>query len=630
MPSPQHDSLPIEDYALIGNTITGALVGKNGSIDWFCAPRVDSAACFAALLGDHDNGHWQIAPAGSAWTVRRQYRGDTLILETEFTTPKGQARLTDFMVMNGHDSEEHCHIVRIVEGLRGAIDMEMRLVIRFYYGSMIPWVRRVGDARLAVAGPDSLHLTATVPLQGHDLTTRAQFTLTAGQREIFQIGYQPTHHTVYTPPEPLAALAHTETWWRAWAAQGRYEGPWRDAVMRSLLTLKALTCRSTGAIAAALTTSLPEQLGGARNWDYRYCWLRDATFTLWSMLTTGYTTEAIAWREWLMRAVAGNPADLQIVYGVAGERWIGEREIPWLRGYEGASPVRVGNAAADQFQIDVYGELMDSLHLARSAGLHPEPHIWDIQRAVMTFLEANWHLPDDGIWEVRGGRQHFTHSKVMAWVAFDRAIRDATRYGLAAPVARWQEIRDAIHADVCAHGFNAAKNRFTQSYGGETLDASLLMMALVGFLPATDPRIIGTVRAIEAELMDDGLVLRYRPQESHDGLSGTEGVFLPCSFWLVDNLVLQGQRAKAERLFARLVGLCNDVGLLSEEYDPAARRLVGNFPQAFTHVALVNSAHNLAGDGPAVHRAHDHPTTTPAPGDRGVSAKSGCGPHTRT
>ncbi|WP_298135392.1 glycoside hydrolase family 15 protein [Acidiferrobacter sp.] len=599
MPAPQYDSLPIEDYALIGNTITGALVGKNGSIDWFCAPRLDSAACLAALLGSHDNGHWQIAPVGGAQAVRRRYRGDTLILETEFETPTGLARLTDFMVINGHDSEEHCHLVRIVEGLRGTVDMEMALAIRFYYGSMVPWVRRVGTARLAVAGPDTLYLTATVPLHGKDQTTRARFRLTAGARETFQMSYQPAHHTAYTPPEPLAALAHTEQWWRAWAAKNRYQGPWRDAVMRSLITLKALTCRPTGAIAAALTTSLPEAFGGTRNWDYRYCWLRDATFTLWSMLATGYTEEAVAWREWLMRAVAGDPADLQIVYGVNGERWIGEREIPWLCGYEGAKPVRVGNAASDQFQIDVYGELMDSLHLARSAGLHPQPHAWKIQCAIMTFLESAWQLPDDGIWEMRGGRRHFTHSKVMAWVAFDRAVKDATRHGLTAPVARWAKIRDTIHADVCAQGFSAARNSFTQYYGSEALDASLLMMALVGFLPATDPRVIGTVRAIESDLIDGGLVLRYRPQESGDGLPGREGVFLPCSFWLVDNLVLQGRHDEAHALFARLAGLCNDVGLLSEEYDPAARRLCGNFPQAFTHVALVNSARTLAGAGPA-------------------------------
>ncbi len=599
-------SLKIEDYALIGNTITGALVGNNGSIDWFCAPRIDSAACFAALLGDRENGHWQIAPVGGSRAARRRYRPDTLILETEFETSGGCARITDFMVMNGHDSEERCHLVRIVEGVRGTVDMEMALVIRFYYGSTVPWVRRVHDARLAVAGPDSLYLTATIPVHGKGQTTVARFTLTTGQREVFQLSYQPTHHAACAPPEPFAALAHTEAWWRAWTARGHYEGPWRDVVRRSLITLKALACRSTGAIAAALTTSLPEQLGGARNWDYRYCWLRDATFTLWSLLTTGYTEEATAWREWLLRAVAGNPADLQIVYGVAGERWIGEREIPWLRGYEGAAPVRVGNAAADQFQIDVYGELMDSLHLARSVGLHPQAHVWDIQCAIMTFLETHWHLPDDGIWEVRGGRQHFTHSKVMAWVAFDRAVKDATDYGLKGPVACWERIRDDIHADVCAHGFNAAKNSFTQYYGGETVDASLLMMALVGFLPATDPRIVGTVRAIQTDLMEGGFVLRYRTENARDGLQPGEGVFLPCSFWLVDNLVLLGRRAEAEQLFTRLVALCNDVGLLSEEYDPGAQRLVGNFPQAFTHVALVNSARNLAGDGPAAHRSRNH------------------------
>ncbi len=606
MPTTSDHNLKIEDYAIIGNTITGALVGNDGSIDWFCPPRIDSAACFAALLGDRKNGHWQIAPVAGGRATRRRYRTDTLILETEFETPEGCARITDFMVMNGHDSEEHCHLVRIVEGVRGTIDMEMALVIRFYYGSTVPWVRRVHDARLAVAGPDSLYLTATVPVHGKNQTTVGRFTLVAGQREIFRLSYQPTHHAAFDPPEPLAALAHTEAWWRAWTAQGQYEGPWRDLVRRSLITLKALACRSTGAIAAALTTSLPEQLGGARNWDYRYCWLRDATFTLWSLLTAGYTEEATAWREWLLRAVAGNPADLQIVYGVAGERWIGEREIPWLSGYEGASPVRVGNAAADQFQIDVYGELMDSLHLARSVGLHPQNHVWDIQCAIMRFLETHWHHPDDGIWEVRGGRQHFTHSKVMAWVAFDRAVKDATLYGLKGPVARWERIRDNIHKDVCARGFNVAKNSFTQYYGGETVDASLLMMALVGFLPATDPRIAGTIQAIETELMEGGFVLRYRTENVRDGLPPGEGVFLPCSFWLVDNLILQGRRTEAEQLFTRLVAPCNDVGLLSEEYDPAARRLVGNFPQAFTHVALVNSARNLAGDGPAARRSRNH------------------------
>ncbi len=603
-----HDALRIEDYALIGNTITGALVGTNGSIDWFCPPRIDAAACFAALLGSHDNGHWRIAPR-TEYHVEQRYRPDTLVLETEFTTHTGRVRLTDFMAMNSHETEEHCHLIRIVEGLDGTVDMEMALVVRFYYGSMVPWMRRIGAVRLAVAGPDSLYFASSVPIQGKDHTTVARFTVGAGQKEMFHLSYQPTHRTHYTAPDPMAALQDTEDWWRKWAARSSYEGPWRDLVMRSLITLKALTCRPTGAIAAALTTSLPEELGGVRNWDYRYCWVRDATFTLWALLASGYTGEATAWREWLLRAVAGNPADLQIVYGVAGERWIGEREIPWLSGYEGARPVRVGNAAADQFQLDVYGELMDSLHLARSAGLHPEPHVWDIQRAIMAFLEDHWQQADDGIWEVRGGRAHFTHSKVMAWVAFDRAVKDATRYRLKAPIKRWTMIRDQIHADVCAKGFSARKNSFTQCYGKEAVDASLLMMALVGFLPPTDARILGTVAAIESELMIDGLVMRYRTEEACDGLPGNEGIFLPCSFWLVDNWLLQGRRDEAEALFKRLAGLCNPVGLLSEEYDPRTQRLIGNFPQAFTHVALVNSAHNLAGNGPAAQRARNrtHP-----------------------
>ncbi|MHB8253296.1 MAG: glycoside hydrolase family 15 protein [Acidiferrobacter sp.] len=604
MPTP--NPLMIENYALIGNAETGALVGTNGSIDWFCAPRIDSSACFAALLGGPDNGYWQIAPSATIQSTKRRYQEDTLILETDFETPEGRVRLIDFMAINTEASPDGCHVIRIVEGLEGTVDMRMTLVIRFYYGSMIPWVRRMNGTRMAVAGPDTLYLAASVATHGEGPSTVARFPIKAGQREVFHLTYQPTHKTHYQAPDPYATLSHTEQWWRDWTQKCTYEGPWRDAVVRSLITLKALTCRPTGAIAAALTSSLPEKLGGTRNWDYRYCWVRDATFTLWSLLSTGYTEEAAAWQEWLLRAVAGSPADLQIVYGVAGERWLGEREIPWLCGYENSAPVRVGNAASDQFQIDVYGELMDSLHLARNVGLHPEPHAWSMQSTIMEFLESHWQLPDDGIWEVRGGRQHFTHSKVMAWVAFDRAVKDAIRYQLKGPIERWEKVRDAIHEDVCRQGFNAEKNSFTQHYGGKSLDASLLMMALVGFLPPDDPRIQGTIAAIKKELVVDGLVMRYRTEESTDGLPHGEGLFLPCSFWLVDNLVLQGRHTEAEQLFARLVSLQNDVGLLSEEYDITSHRLVGNFPQAFTHVALVNSAINLTGDGPATHRAHNH------------------------
>jgi len=607
------DTLKIEDYALIGNTVTGALVGKNGSIDWFCAPRIDSSACFAALLGDRNNGHWSIAPQAATRTVSRQYRKDTLILETEFETDQGRARVIDFMPINADPAKTDCHLIRIVEGLQGTVDMRMALVIRFYYGSTIPWVRRINGLHMAIAGPDTLYLAASTAVSGEHQTTVARFPIKAGQREVFQLTHQPSHNTHYEAPDPYRALEETEQWWQAWSQQSQYKGPWRDAVQRSLVTLKALTSRPSGGIAAALTSSLPEKLGGVRNWDYRYCWVRDATFTLWSLLTAGYTQEAGAWCEWLLRAVAGSPADLQIVYGVAGERWLGEREIPWLRGYEDSHPVRVGNAASDQFQLDVYGELMDSLHLARNVGLHPEAHVWHMQLAIMDFLESHWHLPDDGIWEMRGGRQHFTHSKVMAWVAFDRVIKDAVTYRLNAPIERWKEIRDTIHKDICDHGFHPTKNHFTQVYGNDAVDASLLMMALVGFLPASDERIKGTVAAIQAELLEDGLVVRYRTDGSQDGLPAGEGLFLPCSFWLVDNLILQGRRAEAERLFIRLAGLKNDVGLFSEEYDPASARLIGNFPQAFTHVAFINSANNLTGDGPATRRAHNHPKSASSP-----------------
>ena len=582
----------IEDYALIGDCETAALVGCDGSIDWLCWPRFDSPACFAALLGGPEHGRWRVAPVEAHGRSRRRYRGDTLVLETTFETPDGEVAVIDFMPPRGSNSD----LVRLVVGRRGRVRMHTELVLRFGYGSAIPWVSRLEDGALrAVAGPDMVLLRTNVAHHGEGLTTVADFDVAAGETAWFELTYAPSH--LPPPPplaDPVAALAETEAFWRQWADRCSYAGPWRDAVVRSLITLKALTYRPTGGIVAAPTTSLPEHVGGPRNWDYRFCWLRDATLTLLGLMDAGYMEEAEAWRAWLLRAAAGSPQQAQIMYGLGGERHLLEWEVPWLPGYEGSRPVRVGNAAHGQLQLDVFGEVMDALHQARRNGLGPDRDAWELERALVTHLESIWARPDEGIWEVRGGPQHFTHSKVMAWVAFDRAIKDAERYGLEAPVARWREVRERIHAEVCRRGYDAARGSFVQAYGSTQLDASLLLLPTVGFLPADDPRVRGTVAAIERELTVDGLVLRYDSAGTDDGLPAGEGAFLACSFWLVDAYVLLGRHDDAHRLFERLLALRNDVGLLAEEYDARAGRQLGNFPQAFSHLSLVGTAFNLA------------------------------------
>jgi GH15 family glucan-1,4-alpha-glucosidase len=582
--------LPIEHYALIGDCHTAALVGRDGSIDWLCLPRFDSAACFAALLGGPEHGRWQIAPAAGIRSVSRCYRDDTLILQTVFETAQGSVRLTDFMPASDHRWD----VVRIVEGLRGRVKLAMELIVRFDYGSIVPWVRRSGDLLLITAGPHTLELSSSVPVRGVDLKTLAEFTVKKGERQWFSLNYRPSHLDNLPAADTQRELRHTERLWHRWSRRCKIRGRWQEAMMRSLIILKALQYKPTGGIIAAPTTSLPERLGGVRNWDYRYCWLRDATFTLNALLLAGYVKEATEWREWLLRAVAGSPGDLQILYGVTGERRLDESQIPWLPGYQGASPVRVGNAASRQFQLDVYGEVMDTLHLARISGLDPEPEAWKLQVALIESLESHWELPDDGIWEVRGPQVHFTHSKIMAWVAFDRVIKDAQRDRLKAPLARWKGIRDAIHAQVCEEGFDLRRNAFVQSYGSTHLDASLLLIPQVGFLPADHPRVLGTIKAIERELLVDGLVLRYSTRSGVDALPAGEGAFLPCSFWLADCYALTGRRAEGEALFERLLSLRNDVGLFAEEYDTRSGRMLGNFPQALTHMALVNTARLLS------------------------------------
>jgi GH15 family glucan-1,4-alpha-glucosidase len=581
--------LAIEDYALIGDCHTAALVGRDGSIDWLCLPRFDSGACFAALLGGPEHGRWLIAPV-AAPSVRRRYRDGTLILETDFETSEGAVRITDFMPL----SDERWDVVRIVEGLRGRVAMRMELVIRFDYGSIVPWVRQVGGMLVATAGPNTLELHSDVAVRGENMTTVAEFHVAEGERIAFTLNYHPSFEASVQAVDPQKALAETETAWHEWSDQCSYRGKWRAAVVRSLITLKALTYGPTGGIVAAPTTSLPEHHGGVRNWDYRYCWLRDATFTLNALLLAGYHEEAADWREWLLRAAAGSPADLQALYSVTGERRLDEYEVGWLPGYGGAAPVRVGNAASKQFQLDVYGEVMDTLHLARAAGLEPEPAAWRIQVALLKYLESNWQEPDEGIWEIRGPRLQFTHSKVMAWVAFDRAVKDVEAFGLEGPVERWREVREAIHAQVCAQAYDAERNTFVQSYGSAYVDASLLLMPQVGFLPLDDRRVRGTIEAIERHLVVDGLVQRYSTATHIDALPPGEGTFLPCSFWLANNLALIGRREEAEALFERLLALGNDVGLLSEEYEPRGRRMLGNFPQALTHMALINTAHLLS------------------------------------
>jgi GH15 family glucan-1,4-alpha-glucosidase len=579
-------SLPIENYALIGDCHTAALVGNDGSIDWLCLPRFDSGACFAALLGGPEQGRWLLAPAAPARRVRRKYRGDSLVLETEFDTDEGTVRVIDFMPL----SNRRWDIVRIVEGISGRVSLRMELIVRFDYGSIVPWVHRSGGILLFTAGPDTLELGASVAIEGENLKSVADFSMSAGERQTFVLNYRPSHLDTQSVIDAGQALTHTEDGWREWSGRCKYQGRWRDAVARSLITLKALTYKPTGGLIAAPTTSLPELPGGVRNWDYRYCWLRDATFALNALLLAGYEEEATAWREWLLRAVAGSPDDLQVLYGVTGVRRLDEYEVPWLPGYEKSAPVRIGNAAATQYQLDVYGEVMDTLHLSRLAGLPPEPEAWQVQIALLKFLESHWELPDEGLWEVRGARQQFTHSKVMAWVAFDRAIKDAEQDGLEAPIERWREVRDAIHALVCARGFDRRRNSFVQSFDSPHLDASLLLIPQVGFLPADDPRVAGTIAAIERGLLVEGLVMRYSTETGVDALPPGEGAFLPCSFWLADAYLLTGRRREGELLFERLLSLSNDVGLFAEEYDPRARRMLGNFPQALTHMALINTA----------------------------------------
>jgi GH15 family glucan-1,4-alpha-glucosidase len=580
---------PLEDYALVGDTHTAALVGRDGSVDWLCLPRFDSGACFAALLGDERHGRWLLAPDG-ARRVTRRYRSGTLVLETDFETDGGAVRIVDFMPPR----QTHPRLVRIVHGLRGRVSMRMQLIVRFDYGCVVPWVRRRGRLLSAVAGPDALALHTPVETRGHDLTTVAEFAIAAGETTPFMLTWHPSHVRAPRALDPHAALRDTESWWRDWSSRAVYDGRWREQVERSLIVLKALTYAPTGGIVAAPTTSLPEQLSGIRNWDYRYCWLRDATFTLDALLTAGYTQEARAWRDWLLRAVAGSPREMQIMYGAAGERRLTELELDWLPGYEGSAPVRIGNDAARQFQLDVYGEVMDSIHLARRAGIAPDRPAWHLQRVLLEFLESNWREPDEGIWEVRGPPRQFTHSKVMAWVALDRAVKGVERFGLDGPLERWRRLREEIHVEVCRDGFDPDRKTFTQYYGSRELDASLLMIPLVGFLPPSDPRVHGTVEAIERELVHDGLVFRYSTDSTVDGLPAGEAAFFACSFWLADNLALLGRRREARELFERLLSLRNDLGLLAEEYDPVAGRQVGNYPQAFSHVGLINTAHNLA------------------------------------
>ena len=595
-------SSPIENYALIGNLRTAALVDRTGSIDWLCLPRFDSGACFASLLGDETNGRWLLAPQGGVKQVRRKYRDNTLVLETEFETESGVATVVDFMPVA--DRPDQVDVIRIVKGIRGQVPMRAEVIIRFDYGHTIPWVRKRDYGFSAVSGPNAIAFRTAVPLESKDYTTIGEFTISEGQSETFRLTWFPSHEDEPGDGDPLRMLSEAERRWRDWAGRCSSEGEWRDAVVRSLITLKALIYAPTGGILAAPTTSLPESLGGPRNWDYRFCWLRDSTFTLYALLISGYTDEAKAWREWLLRAIAGHPQDTQIMYGVAGERMLTEMEIPWLSGYEKSTPVRIGNAAHEQFQLDVYGEVIDTLHVARKYKLERNEDAWLLQRALMDFLESGWKQPDEGIWEVRGPRRDFTHSKVMAWVAVDRSVKEI-RHGFGeGPLDRWLALRDEIHRDVCQRGFDVDRNAFVQYYGSKSLDASLLMIPLVGFLPAKDPRVVSTVAAIERELIYKGLVLRYQTETSVDGLPPGEGAFLPCTFWLADNYAIAGRTQEARDLFLRLLDLRNDVGLLSEEYDPVLRRQLGNFPQAFTHVSLVNTAHNLMpAKGPAEHRS---------------------------
>jgi GH15 family glucan-1,4-alpha-glucosidase len=594
---------------MIGDCHTAALVSKQGSIDWLCLPHFDSAACFAALLGTAENGHWVISPAEPVRAIRRRYREGTMILETEFETENGSVTLIDCMTLRKKTPE----LLRVVVGTRGQVRMRLELVIRFDYGSVVPWVRHTDHGITAIAGPDMLSLRTAVPLEGENFKTQATFTVAEGQKVPFDLTWYPSHRDEPSALNIDAAIQETESWWREWSSRCTYRGPWRDQVLRSLITLKALTFLPTGGIVAAPTTSLPELMGGVRNWDYRFCWVRDATLTLHSLLDAGYLDEAREWREWLLRAVAGSPSELNILYGLRGERRLTEMELPWLEGYGKSVPVRIGNAAYKQFQLDIFGEVANTLYQCRVAGLGPAQEGSAVSQALLRFLATGWERPDEGIWEVRGPRRHFVHSKMMAWVAVDRAIRSAERGWITGDISQLKGLRETIHEQVCREGFDSSLNSFVQYYGGKHLDASLLMMPLYGFLPPDDPRVLGTVKAIETHLMEDGLVNRYSTDPAVDGLPHGEGKFLPCSFWLADNYMLQGRREEASRMFESLLGLCNDVGLLSEEYDPVAKRMLGNFPQAFSHVGLVNTAFNLssASDQPAAAAAAEAAVAVP-------------------
>ncbi|MGV2289508.1 glycoside hydrolase family 15 protein [Trinickia sp. YCB016] len=597
---------PIEDYALVGDGHTAALISRDGSVDWLCWPRFDSGACFAALLGEPEHGRWLLSPVtDDTPKITRRYRGETLILETDYETAEGAVTVVDFMPPGNGWSE----LARIVVGRRGTVRMRMELVLRFDYGFSVPWVTSLSrdNGIKAIVGPDTVVLRTPVELRGENMHTVSDFTVSAGERVPFTLAYASSHLRIPPARDPHTSLARTENHWRDWSSRCEVSGRYAEPIRRSLITLKALAYEPTGGIVAAPTTSLPEHLGGTRNWDYRYCWLRDATITLLALMRGGYYDEARAWRAWLGRVMAGSPSQVQIMYGLAGERRLPESEIDWLPGYQGAKPVRIGNNAVGQLQLDVYGEVMNALHLARVGGLETDETVWSVQCAMLDHLETIWQQPDEGIWEVRGGRQHFTFSKVMAWVAFDRAIRSAEKFDLPAPLEHWRAVREQIHADVCAKAWNPACNAFTQAYGSDDLDASTLLMPLLGFLPPNDPRIAGTVEAIEKNLMRDGFVLRYHTGDVDDGLPPGEGTFLACSFWLVDNLALQGRLDDAHALFERLLSLANDVGLLSEEYDPETKRLVGNFPQAFSHVALVHTGLNLMRHEQGMTRATGHP-----------------------
>ena len=587
-------STPIEDYGIIGNTYTGALVSREGSIDWLCLPRFDLESVFAALLGGPEHGRWLITPADRLVRLSRCYLGETGILETRFETPEGNARIVDFMALS-EEGEDQVDLIRLVYGEKGRVRMRTEIVLRFDYARSIPWVRQHLGGPVAVSGPNAIQFITPVALRGTpDMTTVGEFTVEAGETVPFTMSWYPSHHKAFRYRDPYETLLGTETRWHDWSSHCTLQGHWREAIIRSLITLRMLTYRPTGGIVAALTTSLPEWIGGVRNWDYRFCWIRDASLALYALLSSGYRNEARAWREWLMRAAAGHPSEMQIMYGLAGERRLTEYEITWLPGYEGSQPVRVGNAAHEQLQLDVYGELMDALHAANRYGLEASPFAWSLQVNLLEYLETIWQRPDQGIWEIRGEPRHFTFSKVMAWVAFDRAIKSVEQYGFEGPRAHWEGLRRRIAAEILEHGYDPKRNTFVQYYGARDLDASLLLVPQLGFLPPEDPRVRGTIEAVERELVQDGLVCRYSSRPGADGLPPGEGVFLACSFWLANSLALIGRRDDAIALFERLLALRNDLGLLAEEYDPVAKRQLGNFPQAFSHIAIINTAAHLA------------------------------------